>query len=151
MDVKTAIVFVGLAIVAFSAGHVQRDDAAGPHQEAAPLCSVLLSCNVDRLGRCLPPNPKQGTQRATAQRVRAIFHAVPALDVGDRAAIRLRRSGFWIGGTLSAAGFAESLYNKGIRLFTVGSQDPMGSPPVSRLLVVADAATGLGFVTLVIS
>jgi hypothetical protein len=71
----------------------------------------------------------------------------------------------WAGGLLIAFGllqygiaqeagathFLDYLYTSGVRIFTLGTEAPVNSTPLSKALVIIEAGTGLGFITMVIT
>jgi hypothetical protein len=49
------------------------------------------------------------------------------------------------------ADFLDYLYASGVRVFTLGAEESANSAPLSKALVVIEAGTGLGFITMVIT
>jgi hypothetical protein len=50
-----------------------------------------------------------------------------------------------------ASDFLDYLYTSEARIFTLGAEEPVNSAPVSKALVIIEAGTGLGFITMVIT
>jgi hypothetical protein len=71
----------------------------------------------------------------------------------------------WVGGLLlgfglvqfgvtrdsGASGFLDYLYTSGARIFTLGAEESADDSPLSKMLVIVEAGTGLGFITMVIT
>lgn len=51
----------------------------------------------------------------------------------------------------SGADFFDYLYASGARIFTLGAEAPLNGTATSKMLVIVEAGTGLGFITMVIT
>jgi hypothetical protein len=50
-----------------------------------------------------------------------------------------------------ATSFLDYFYTSGVRIFTLSAEEAANSPPLSKALVIIEAGTGLGFITMVIT
>jgi hypothetical protein len=58
---------------------------------------------------------------------------------------------FGVAQRTGATSFLDYFYTSGLRIFTLSAEEAANSPPVSKTLVIIEAGTGLGFITMVIT